>query len=204
MTIQLLLVCHGSTEAARAAAFPRDEPLDRFGVADAAAARPALPAQVDQCWSGPEQRARQTAEALGLNIVVAPALTDWDCGRWAGVSMSELQGREPDALGVWLTSPDAAPHGGESLHQLLSRVGRWMDQLTPEPDRAGRTRIIAVTHPAIVRAAIVYAVNGTAASFWRIDVGPLSRAELSGRDGRWSLRAISRFGRADAPIADAE
>ena len=31
MTARLTLICHGSTDAVRAAAFPADEPLDHYG-----------------------------------------------------------------------------------------------------------------------------------------------------------------------------
>jgi broad specificity phosphatase PhoE len=31
MTARLTLICHGSTDAVRAAAFPMDEPLDHYG-----------------------------------------------------------------------------------------------------------------------------------------------------------------------------
>ena len=36
MTARLTLICHGSTDAVRAAAFPRDEPLDHHGKTGAA------------------------------------------------------------------------------------------------------------------------------------------------------------------------
>jgi broad specificity phosphatase PhoE len=56
---------------------------------------------------------------------------------------------------------------------------------------------VAITHPAVVRAAIVHALGAPPAAFWRIDVAPLSRTDLSGRDGRWNLRGIGRPDRPD-------
>ncbi len=47
---------------------------------------------------------------------------------------------------------------------------------------------IAVTHPAVIRAATGYALGAGPRSFWRIDVRPLARVRLHGRSGRWSLR----------------
>lgn len=194
MTVRLLLITHAATRAVRAASFPLDEPLDPRGLANAQAAA-ATPSRVDRCWSGPEQRTRQTAAALGLDTVVHSDLADWDCGRWAGASVLDLQEREADAVAAWRAVPDAAPHGGESLNGLLARVGCWLDQMTPDASVARSTRVVAVTHPAVARAAIVHALCGTAASFWRLDIGPLSRVELVGQPGRWGLRTIHRAGR---------
>ncbi|WP_376967940.1 histidine phosphatase family protein (plasmid) [Azospirillum sp. A26] len=201
MTVRLLLITHAATSAVRTASFPLDEPLDTMGLADTQAAA-ATPLRVDRCWSGPEQRTRQTATALGLDAAVNPELADWDCGRWAGATLADLHAREAEAVGAWLSSPDAAPHGGESLNDLLSRIGRWLDQLTPAPRVARSTRIVAVTHPTVARAAVVQALCGTAASFWRIDIGPLSRIELVGQPGRWGLRTISRAGRWEEEASD--
>jgi hypothetical protein len=52
MTARLTLICHGSTDAVRAAAFPQDEPLDHYGKTDAAELVGSLP-NVDCCWTVP-------------------------------------------------------------------------------------------------------------------------------------------------------
>jgi len=46
---------------------------------------------------------------------------------------------------------------------------------------------IVITHAAVIRAAIVHAIEATPQSFWRIDVAPLSCTRLSGNNGRWNL-----------------
>ncbi len=187
MSIRLFLICHASTSALRTAAFPLDESLDSPGVAKAAAAT-GIPCQAG--WSGPERRTRQTAAALGLTASIEPRLRDCDYGRWKGSTLAAIQGTDPLAVRQWLKDPAAAPHGGESLLDLLGRVGDWLDRLLAEWQRTGSARIAAVSHPAVIRAAVVHALGATPASFWRIDVAPLSRTELSGSDGRWSLRSI--------------
>ena len=78
MSTRLTLVCHAWTSATRSAAFPRDEPLDARGTAQARAAAPTLPpAAAVRC--GPEQRTRQTAAALGLTATLTPPCR---IGRW--------------------------------------------------------------------------------------------------------------------------
>jgi broad specificity phosphatase PhoE len=174
MTTRVLLVSHGATEATRRAAFPADEPLLEI---------PALAAErADVAVCGPALRCRQTAAALGVDVTVEPRLRDCDYGRWAGLTLAELPAEDVEE---WLTDPASAPHGGESIVDLLGRVGGWLDSL-------GAGRIVAVTHPAVVKAAVVHAIRASAESFWRIDVVPLSKTLLSGNPGQWRLR-VSDF-----------
>jgi broad specificity phosphatase PhoE len=216
VTIRVLLICHGSTAATRRSAFPLDEPLDASAVTDAVALRERLAA--DRSWGrraatgavadgGAALRCRQTAEALGLTLKPVAELDDWNLGRWAGLTLDDVVEAEPDAVHGWLADPDAAPHDGESLTALLTRAGTWLDGIgTPgtgttaaatglegldglEPGAAeGTTRVVVVTHAAVIRAILVHALKAPPATFWRIDVPPLSTAELSGILGRWSLR----------------
>jgi len=181
MATSLTLISHASTRALRRAAFPDDEPLDASAYRKAAAAAP-LP-RTRSGWTAPERRTTQTAQALALDATVETALRDCDYGRWRGFSLAELQAAEPEAVTSWLAEPNSAPHGGESIVDLLRRIGLWLDELD---EAAG---VVAVTHPAIVRAAIVHAIGAAASTFWRIDVAPLTQTELRGGKGRWTLRS---------------
>ena len=105
----------------------------------------------------------------------------------------QLQGDEPEGgAAPGSADPAAAPHGGESLLDLLARIGGWLDHLQAGTRRQTGTRcvIIAVTHPAVIRAAIVHALDATPSAFWRIHAPPLTRVRLSGHAGRWNLRAL--------------
>jgi broad specificity phosphatase PhoE len=184
MTARLALICHASTEATRSVRFPADEPLDDQGRARALALADHLQG-ANRVWVSPELRTRQTADALGLAAVVAPELRDCDYGAWRGCSFQELSTQDPEAISAWLCDPGAAPHGGESTTILIQRVASWLDRQLRVPGRA-----IVVTHAAIIRAAIVHAIDASAQSFWHIDVSPLSEACLSGHDGRWNLRYV--------------
>jgi broad specificity phosphatase PhoE len=133
----------------------------------------------------PERRTRETAAALGLSGASEPLLGDCDHGRWAGRSLAELQAEEPRALAAWLEDPDAAPHGGESVADVIRRIARWSDS----PER-GEGRILAVTHPTVIRAALIHAMGAPASSFRRIDVAPLSRLVLSRHGAHWRVQAL--------------
>jgi len=181
MTARLIFVCHASTDAVRKSAFPADQLLDARGRADAAALAGSLP-RADESWTSPELRTRQTAEALGLNASPLPVLHDCDYGRWSGRTFRDVYAQEPDAIATWLQDHAAAPHGGESILSLMQRVATWLDG-----EVARHRRSIVITHPAVIRAAIVHAIDAKPQSFWRIDIAPLSRTRLSGNDGRWNL-----------------
>lgn len=184
MTTRLVLICHAGTTAMRVGAFPADEPIDEAGAAKAAALARRLP-RVDRAWTSPALRARQTAAALGLDAAIEPALGDLDFGRWAGRALAEIEAEEPQALAAWLTDPATAPHGGEDFFTLRARVGAWLDH------RRGETgRLVAVTHPAVIRAAVIHAIEATARSFAHIDVAPLSLTELTCTAGHWRLRSL--------------
>lgn len=105
------------------------------------------------------------------------------------MTLRDVSEREPDAVAEWLTDPSSSPHGGESLLALLSRIGTWLDERVDGGERFERT--VAVTHPAVVRAAIVHAIRATPESFWRIDVPPLTATTIQHHGGRWTLRSLS-------------
>jgi broad specificity phosphatase PhoE len=188
MTARLDLLAHGASAATRAARFPDDEALEAsaLGALQALSGRSRPYARV---LTSPARAARETAAALGFDAEVEMALSDCDYGRWRGLASKEVAEREPDEFAAWLGDPASAPHGGESLADLIERIGAWLSQASA---RDGAT--LAVTHAAIVRAAIVNALGVGSSAFARIDVAPLSLARLSGHAGRWNLVALGPVG----------
>ena len=188
MTTRLTLFCHASTEATRAARFPADEALDARGEAELSAMAPAWRAIVkrtDRRLTAPALRATQTAAALQEEFVEEPRLRDHDYGCWTGMSLAEVEARDPQAAANWIADPASAPHGGERLVDLLDRVADWMAETAA---RGGR--VAAVTHAAVIRAAVVHTVGAGPGGFWHIEVPPLARVDLSHDGRRWSLRAL--------------
>jgi broad specificity phosphatase PhoE len=187
MRADLILVCHAATAASRSASFPTDDPLDQQGAADAAAAGARFALRPERLLCAPSRAARQTAGALGfvLEAVVEPEIRDCDFGRWSGRPLADVAREEPEAFTRWMTDPDSTPHRGESQTDLVRRVGEWIDSCLPTP---GRT--VAVTHPAVIRAAVVHAIAAPPATFWHIDIGPLSRTWLRSNGSRWTLRRL--------------
>jgi broad specificity phosphatase PhoE len=186
MSVRLTLICHASTRATRQAAFPTDEPLEPQGLAKALKLASAH-SGVESAWTSPALRAVQTAAALGLTAIADAALSDIDLGAWAGHSLADIEAADPVGLATWMSDAAANPHGGESLVALIGRVTVWLDKM-------GRCKgsVLAVTHPAVIRAVTIITLNAPPISFWRIDVAPLCFARFQGRAGRWTLRALDR------------
>ena len=177
--VRLTFVSHAMTDAMAAGRFPTDEPLNALGRRQAGAAVDVRGAERAYC--GPEARAIQTADLLGAHPQVEPRLADLDCGRWRG----EVLGRVPPAeLAIWLTDPARAPHGGEPVVDLIARVRDWMESLTSQ-----RVRLLAVTHPAVIRAAMLVVLDAPPRSFWRIDIAPVSTTVMHFRGHAWTLHS---------------
>ncbi|MFC4945949.1 histidine phosphatase family protein [Pseudonocardia sp. GCM10023141] len=187
--VRIVLWAHGPTSAVRTAAFPADEPLDAGATAQAVDVAPTLP-RVDAVHSPDSKRCRQTAAVLGREVADDPALRGLDHGSWSGRTLDDVGAADPAGLGAWLTDPDARPHGGESMTDLVARVGNWLDGRTDPPHA-----LLAVADAAVVRAAVVHALGAPAQALWRVDVAPLSATLLVGEPGRWSLRSIRPPGR---------
>lgn len=172
---RLVLVSHAVTPAQRRARFESDEPV-------AVAVSGTLP-RADRIMVAPELRTRQTAVGLGLEGEVAPELADLDHGAWRGTTMD--QHPESDIVS-WLTDTGFSPPGGESIDGLFERIGSWLNRIAAEPGN-----VCAVTHPAVVRAAVVLTLDAPRQSFWRVDIPPLTSTTVHHRSGRWTLRSTA-------------
>lgn len=178
--MRVILLCHAETAVTASATFPGAESLSERGHAQAA--RVDAP-RADLVLRAPSPQCAETAQALGVPAVGEPALAGCDHGVWRGRQLDEILTTEREALTRWLTDPAAAPHGGESITALIRRAGIWLDGLS------GANTILAVADQTFIRATLVHAIDAKPATYWRIDISPLHRVELTGQAGRWHLRA---------------
>jgi broad specificity phosphatase PhoE len=178
---RLTLVSHAPTDAMRRGRFHSDESVDPRGLRDLTATT--FSTDADAVFIAPERRTRQTAEGLGLSGGLVPHLADIDFGHWAGLAMDDLP--EQDVLS-WLTDTSTLPPDGESIDGLLTRVQSWMGRVSSE-----NRRIVAVTHPAVVRSVVIRTLESPASSFWRVDIPPLTSTTVHFRGGRWTLRSVA-------------
>src|SRR5687767_6196147 len=146
MAQRLLVVAHAPTAATLALVFgdagePHTQEIRR------------LNGRVASWFSGPEKACQVTAAHLGGEAEVIPELGECDFGAWTGRTLVDVAFADAGGLETWLRDPHAAPHGGESLADLLNRVGRVLDD-HPWPE--GRS--VAVVSPLVARAVAVHAL----------------------------------------------
>ncbi|MFI6484744.1 histidine phosphatase family protein [Nonomuraea sp. NPDC050663] len=191
----MLLVRHAATPGMRAACFPADEDADRASLATAAS----LSARIGKAsslstrireagfaWVSPAPAAAQTAMALGWEARPVAALAEADHGRWRGLPYTQVAEDEPEALAAWLADPEAAPHGGESLAALATRVAGWMESVRDEPE------IVAVCDAGAIRAALGHALGLGPARAALFDLAPLSTTRLAPGRGGWRVAHVNR------------
>ncbi|MET8171569.1 histidine phosphatase family protein [Streptomyces clavifer] len=184
MSVRVSLVAAARSSTLLTERFDDDRPLDRTGWHEVQLAAHALVplAAAELRYCSPTPRSRATGDALGFAPMAQPALRDCDMGRWRGLTLADVAAREPASVDAWLADPRAAPHGGEPLLAFISRIGGWLDT-RPACDGF----IVAVAEPAVVRAALVYALRAPPSAYWNVDVRPLSTITLTGLAGSWSL-----------------
>ncbi len=182
MVVRLTMICCGATEATRRARFPGDEPLEARAVARTPGLADML-GRIDRVWTSPFLRARQTAQAIAPEAETRVELRDQDFGEWAEIAVDLLKEKQPETLAALPNDPEASPPGGESFADVHRRTVPLMNELV---DFRGHT--VAVTHPAVVRAAIVHALGAPLSVFSRVDVEPLSLADFRSDGRRWVLR----------------
>ncbi|MFG2116212.1 histidine phosphatase family protein [Streptomyces sp. NPDC048718] len=191
MALRVTLVAAARSSSLLAERFDDDRPLDEAGWYEVQLAAPRLiplgAAELRYC--SPTPRSRATGVALGYAPLAQPALRDCDMGRWRGHTLAEVAAVEPAAVEAWLADARSAPHGGEPLLAFIIRVGGWLDS-RPTDDGA----IVAVAEPAVVRAALVFALKAPPPAYWNVDVRPLSTITLTGRPGRWHLELAAVAG----------
>jgi broad specificity phosphatase PhoE len=181
VSLRVLLICHAATDDTRRAVFGGDGPLLDGAARRLRDLRPHLP-KARAVVRSAARCTTETAAALALDdAVTEPAVADWAFGSWRGRPLAEVEAQEPEAVLAWRTDPCAAPYGGESLRDVLGRVGAWLQALEGEGTRT------VVTHPAVIRAAVVHGLGVPEGAFWTIDVAPMSVTEVRRRGERWHV-----------------
>ena len=101
------------------------------------------------------------------------------------VQANSAQVENFDITGTIKWTLDVTPTDDSVLVGVVKRVQAWMDGLL---SASGST--LAITHPTVIRAAIVSALGAGPHALRHIDIAPLSRAKLSSDGRRWTLSAL--------------
>jgi probable phosphoglycerate mutase len=131
-----------------------DIPLSDDGMAKMRALR--VPFTAARIFSSPLLRARQTAQAMGLeNPVLDARLMEQNWGRWEGLSLHAITERDgKDAFLRAGRKEQFRPPGGESTQELMTRVAAFFRDTAKQDSDA-----VAVTHMGVLRAAYTLATG---------------------------------------------
>jgi broad specificity phosphatase PhoE len=109
----------------------------------------------DHFYCSPLKRALETAELLGLDYRIEPALIEMHWGDWEGEVLKPLRRqlgdemRENEQRGL-----DFCPPGGESPRQVQARLQPWLCELAVSGEQT-----TAVVHKGIIRCLYALACN---------------------------------------------
>ena len=163
--MNLLLMRHGQTEWNQAMRTQgrTDIPLDETGRAQAVLAAERLKnLHLSAVYTSPLLRARQTAEAVGiqhgLNVIPHPLLVERDFGIWEGEEFSALTNKYPDGIRLWREDPVAyTPENAESLTDVLARCTTFLKELCAR--HGDEEKVLVVSHSIPLRLMVAYLIG---------------------------------------------
>jgi alpha-ribazole phosphatase len=134
---RLILARHGETpwNAWRRLQGLSDTPLSGAGRLQALALARRLAGEgVDEVYASDLRRAWETATTIAaphhLPVRPDPRLREIAFGAWEGLTYNEIQQQDPQTLAAWQADPmDVAPPGGETLTDVVARVGAALEQI---------------------------------------------------------------------------
>ena len=182
----LLIVRHGRTVANASGLLQGrvDNPLDAVGRQQAQEISLAL-GTVDIVVSSPLQRARETAEPLGLPLRLDERWIELDYGEWDELPITEVTA---DQWTQWRSDSTFAPPGGESLAELDQRVAEACNDLLAE---AAELNVAVFTHVSPIKSAMAWALGVEEQISWRLQVGQAQISRIAVREGRPLLTSFN-------------
>ncbi|MFN3476243.1 MAG: alpha-ribazole phosphatase [Candidatus Methylomirabilales bacterium] len=181
--VRLILVRHGVTAWNKGDRFQgtRDISLSPEGKEQAhLLAERLAQEELHAIYSSDLKRAWETAARIasgrGIPITPEPRLRELDFGAWEGLTYREVEGQYPEALRRWQENGwDEAPHGGESLRQLIERVDKALREIFHK--YPGQT-VLIVAHGGSLQVLLCLTLNLIPKARWQFRLSPASVSEL--------------------------
>lgn len=145
----------------------------------------------------PLSRTRRTAEAImaagypAQELAVEPGLIEQDLGDYQGLAHAALPPLlTAPAHPFWPLSADERPPGGESMADVVRRVGAAMERLAAEHDGH---EVVAVSHGGAIRAAVAHAMGVGAGPALHLSVQNLSLTRLERLPEGWRIGCVNEL-----------
>jgi alpha-ribazole phosphatase len=145
----------------------------------------------------PLSRTRRTAESIfahgypGVELGVEPDLIEQSLGEWQGLPHNELPAKlVHPAHAFWPLAGNEKPPGGESMAEVITRVGAAMERLAD--DHAGRD-VVIVSHGGAIRGAIAHALRIGPDNALHMSVQNLSLSRLQRTRDGWRVVCVNEL-----------
>lgn len=184
---KITFICHGATIYSEEGRFSDAEnypPLSELGVEEMDSLVKYLKARGvknDVIYTSPSLRTVQSAMMVSKlfkrDYVILEDLKTRECASWNGLTFSQVMDKFPDALNQILIYPDkTTPAGGESTVAFIARVKKVIDKIVAKNEG---NRVIVVTHPEVIQAAICAALDIPADKLPKIFIRTGSATQIS-------------------------
>jgi broad specificity phosphatase PhoE len=135
----------------------------------------------DAIYSSPAIRTQQSARMISKlfkqEYEILEDLLPRQCGQWNGLTFTQILDRYPNAFSDIQQYPEMETNGGgESSVAFIARVKKVIDELVE--NNVGN-RIIIVTHPEVIQAAICAALDINANKLLKIYIRTGSATQIS-------------------------
>lgn len=122
-------------------------------------------------------------------FIVEPDLIEQNLGEWQGLPHADLPGRLTEAAHpFWPLSGTERPPGGESMAEVITRVGATMERLA----RTFKDQdVVIVSHGGAIRAAVAHALGIAVDNALHLSVQNLSLTRLERLDEGWRVICVN-------------
>ena len=143
----------------------------------------------------PLSRTVLTAQALfragypEQTLAIEPDLIEQNLGEWQGLAHAQLPAKlRLPAHTFWPLGGEEVPPGGESMAQVIARVGATMERLAATHDG---TDVVVVSHGGAIRAAVAHAIGIAADTALHLSVQNISLTRLERHPTAWRVVCVN-------------
>lgn len=184
---KITFISHGATiysEEGRFSDNPNYPPLSDLGVEETENLVKYLKTRAiknDMIYSSPAVRTQQSAQMVSKMFKqayeIVDDLTSRKCGEWNGLTYSQILEKYPQGISEILSNLESNNNlSGESTVEFIARIKKVIDELVEKNDG---NRIIIVTHPDVIQAAICAALDISADKMLKIYIRTGSVTQIS-------------------------
>jgi len=145
----------------------------------------------------PLSRTRRTAEAIFAagyprqELGEEAGMIEQALGKWQGLAHAELPGRlAAPAHPFWPLAGNERPPGGETMVEVMDRVGRALERLAVE--HAGRD-VVIVSHGGAIRAAVGHALGVAVDNALHVSIQNLSLTRMERHANGWRIVCVNEL-----------